>query len=88
MSQTPLDSTPVGMNMWDAKIIPLDPNPIGAKISGPKTLTLPTKLSKNKEKAHKQYVPEDLESEPSFSDSSSSESDSSDDRKYRKSKIK
>ena len=72
MSPPPLDSTTVGMKRSDAKISPLDFSPVGAKVSDPKTLTLPTELSKPKEKAQKQYVPEDPESDPVLSDSSSS----------------
>ena len=41
MSQTPLDSPTVGMNMTNKKISPLDSTPVGAKIPDPKTLTLP-----------------------------------------------
>ena len=63
------------------KNLPLDLTPVGAKTSDPKTLTLLTDLSKIKEKVQKEYIPEDLESEPSLSDSSSSESDSSYDKK-------
>ena len=49
----------------------------------PKPLTLPTESSKRKEKAQKEYVPEDPESEPSPSDSSSNESDWYDDIKSK-----
>ena len=45
--------------------------PIGTKTPYPEPLTLPTQSSKYKEKEQKEYVPEDPESEPSLSDSSS-----------------
>ena len=67
---------------------PLDSTPVGAKTPDPKTLTLPTDSSKPKEKAQKEYVPEDPDSYPIYSDSSSSKSNSSDDRKYSESKRK
>ena len=50
-----------------------------------KPITQPTESS---ERNGKEHVPEDLESDPSLSDSSPSESDSSYDRKYRRSKSK
>ena len=58
----------------------MDLTPIGTKTPDPKPLTRPTDLSKIKVKVH---VPEDLESDPSSSDSSSRKTDSSDYRKYR-----
>ena len=62
--------------------------PVGTKTSDPKTLTIPSDSSKRKEKARKEYVPEDLESDPSSPDSSSRKYDLSDDIKYSESKIK
>ena len=50
---------------------PLELTPVGVKTPYPKTLTLPTDLSKRKEKSRKEYVPEDPESDASFSDSPS-----------------
>ena len=61
---------------------------VGTKTPDPKPLTLPTEFSKRKEKAGKEYVLYYLESEPSPADSSLRESDSSNDRKYSKSKSK
>ena len=66
----------------------MESTPIGAIMSDPKTLTIPTDSSKRKEKARKEYVPEDLESDPSSPDSSSRKYDLSDDIKYSESKIK
>ena len=51
-------------------------------MSDPKTLTLTTDSSKRREKAQKEYVPDDPESEPSSSDLSQSPFDLSDDSKY------
>ena len=47
-------------------------NPVGAKISGAKTPA--TNLSARKEKSRKEYVPEDPDSDPNFSNSSLSDS--------------
>ena len=80
MSRPPLDSTPVGMKMSDTKILPLDSTTVCAKTSDPKTLTLQKESSELKEKAQKYYVPEDPDSEPSSSDSSSNKSDLCDER--------
>ena len=87
MSWLPSDLTHIDTNTSNAKIPPLDLTPVGAKIPDPKTLTLPTESSKREEKARKEYVPEDPESDPRSS-YSSSKSNSSDDTKYRKSKSK
>ena len=70
--------------MPEAKISPLDLNPVGAKTADPKTLPLPTESSKRKEELQKEYVPEDTEPYPIPSDSLSIEYDSSDDIKYIK----
>ena len=51
------------------------------KTLDPKPLTRPKELSKCKEKALKEYVPEDPDSDPSLSYSSSGKSDLSDDSK-------
>ena len=88
MSRPHLDLTPVGTNTSNAKISPLDSTPVGSKTPDPKTLTLPMESPKLKEKLQKEYTPEDPESYPILSDSSFSESDSSSDSKYRKSKSK
>ena len=48
MSRPPLDSTPVGTNMPNAKILSLDMSPVGAKIPYPKKLTLTMESSKCK----------------------------------------
>ena len=45
-----MDSTPVGMKMSDAKILPLESTTVCAKTSDPKTLTLQKESSKLKEK--------------------------------------
>ena len=57
--------------------------PIGTKIPDPKPITQSTESSRRQGKLH---VPEDPESDPLLSDSSSSESYLYNDRKYRKSK--
>ena len=88
MSQPPLYLTPIYTNTKNVHISHLDLTPIGAKLPDPKPRTLPTESSKRKEKVRKEYVLEDSESDPFSPDSSLSESDSSDDSKYRKSKIK
>ena len=72
-----MDSTPVGTKTSDKEIPVTELTPIGAKMPDPKTPT--TESSKRKEKVHKEYVPEDPESDPSLSDSLSSKSDFSDD---------
>ena len=59
----------------------MDSNPIGGKTSYPKTIT--TESSKVKEKARREYLPEDPDSEPSSLDSLSREPDSSNDSKYK-----
>ena len=63
----------------DTKISLLELTPVGAENSDLKTLTLSTDSSKRKEK---------VDSDPSSSDSSSSEYGPYDDIKYRESKIK
>ena len=83
-----MESTPVGKNTLNAKILPLGSTPVGAKTTDPETLILPAELSKRKEKSLKEYAPEDSESDPDLSDSSSIEYDLSNNSKYRKSKIK
>ena len=55
------------------------------KMTDPKPPTRPTDFSKRKGKVH---IPEDPESNPSMSDSSSRKSDLFNDIKYRKSKSK
>ena len=80
--------TPDSTKTSDAKTSLLDLTPVGGNMLDPRTLTEPTDLSTRKEKAQQYYVPEDLELEPSLSDSSSSKFDSSDDRKYSESKSK
>ena len=62
--------------------------PIGTKTVNPKIITLITNSSKCKETAQKEYVSKDPESDPSFSEPSSSNSDLSYDNKYGKSKSK
>ena len=62
--------------------------PVGKKTPDTKRIALTTDLSKVKEKAQKEYIPEDPESDPSSSESLSSKSDLSNDSKYIKSKIK
>ena len=42
MSEPHLYFTPVGINMSNAKISPLDLTPVGAKMPDPKALPLPT----------------------------------------------
>ena len=74
--------------MTNEKISHLDSTPVGTKISDPKPLTQPMVSSKRKEKSGKEHIPEDPDSEPSLSDSSSNKYDWSDDSKYSKSKIK
>ena len=88
MSLPPLELDPVRTNTSNAKILPLYLTPVGAKILNPKTKALPTESYKCKEKAQKEYVPEDPDSDPSSLDPSSIKYDSSDDSKYSKSKIK
>ena len=69
MSQPPLDSTPIGANTTNVTTSQLELTPIGTKTPEPAPLTQPMESSKRKVKAH---VPEDPESDPSSSDSSSS----------------
>ena len=83
MSRPPLESTPIGTNTPNARISDLDLTPVGTKTPYPKPLTLPTESSKRKEKSQKEYVRDDTESYPSLSDSSLSETDWSNDSKYR-----
>ena len=83
-----MDLNPVGTKTSDAKIPPFDLTSIGAKTSYPKILTLLMESPKRKEKAQKEFIPEDLESESSLSDSSSRESNSSNDSKYIESRRK
>ena len=80
-----MDLTPIGTKTTNTKISHLELTPVGTKTPDPNTLTLPTELSKQNGKEH---VPEDLESDPSLLDSSSSEYDLSYDIKYIKSKSK
>ena len=88
MSQPNLDSTPIGTNTTNSNISHLGSTTVGTNTPDPKVLTLPTELSKRKEKAQKEYVPEDPESDPSSSESSSRKSNLCDDSKYIKSKVK
>ena len=82
MSRPPLYLTHVGTNTTNAKHHICTRLLLGAKMPDLKKLTLPTESSKRKEKPQKEYVPDDPESDPSFSDSSSRKSDLSNDRKY------
>ena len=84
MSPPPLDSNPIGTNISNTKISHLDLTTVGSETPDLQKLTLPTELTKHKEKAQKQYIPEDPESDPSLSDSLTSKTDSSDYNKYRK----
>ena len=63
----------------------MDWTPVGAKTPYPNTLTID--LLKRKERAEKEYVQEDPESDPSLSDSSLIESYSSEDSKYLKNNV-
>ena len=83
-----MDLTQIGTNTLNTKKYHLELTPVGTKMPYPKTPTLPTEFSKRKEKLGKEYAPEDPESDQSLSDSPLSESDSSNDRKYIKSKSK
>ena len=85
MSQPSLDSTTIGTNTTNITTSQLDSNHIGTRTQYPTPLTRPMDSSKRKGKLH---VPEDPESDPSLSDSSSNESDLSDNSKYSKSKSK
>ena len=80
-SRTPLDSTPIGTNTTNGTMSNLDSIPIGTKTPEPMPRTRLTELSKRKGKEH---VTAYLKPDPSLSDSPSSESDSSDDRKCKK----
>ena len=64
MSQPPLDLTTIGTDMSNAKISHLDLTPVGVKTPDPQKLKLPTELTKRKERDQKEYVPEDMKSEP------------------------
>ena len=88
MSQPPLDLTPIGTNTTNEKISHLDSTPIGKKKPYPKPVTWTTELPKHKGKPGKEYVLEEPDSDLLSSDLSSSESDSSNDSKYRKFEIK
>ena len=85
MSQPPLESIPIDMNMTNTEMSHLDSTPVGTKTPDPKPLTRLPELLKQNGKAH---LLEDPESDLSSLDSSLIKSDSSDDIKYRKSKIK
>ena len=50
MSQPPLDLTPIGTIMTNAKMSHLESTPIGTKTTDPKALTKPTESSKCKGK--------------------------------------
>ena len=65
MSQPPFDSTHIGTDTSNAKISHLDSNPVGMKTSNTKPLIQPMESSKRKEKAWKECIPEDPESDPS-----------------------
>ena len=87
-----ISMNPIGTNTTKGTTSPIDSIPVRTKTPHPTPRTQPTELStqptdpsKRKEKA---YLPADPESNPSFSDSSSSESDFSGDSSYRKSKEK
>ena len=69
MSRPTLDSTPIDTNRTNEKISHLYSTPVDTKIPDPKPLTRPKKSSKTKEKAVKDYIPEDPESDPSSPDS-------------------
>ena len=80
-----MDSTPIGTNRTNEKTSHLESTPVDRKTTDPKTLTRSMELSKRNGKEH---VTDDPESDPSSSDSSLRKYDSSNDRKYSKSKIK
>ena len=81
----PLDSTHVGTNTSNAKISHLDLTPVGTKNPYPQATNTTNGIVKT-EKKGREHIPEDLESDPSPSDSSMSESDSSNDRNFSKSR--
>ena len=85
MSLPPLDPIPIGTNTKNVTTSQLKSTPIGAKNPEPTPLTRTNESSKRKGKAH---TPEDLDSDPSSSDSQLRKSDSSNDSKYRKYKRK
>ena len=74
-------STTAGLKKLDTNITATDSTTISAKTSDHKTPT--TDYSTRKEKSRKECVPEDPESDPSWSDSPLSEYDFSDDGKYK-----
>ena len=76
-----MDSTPIHINTTNANTSHLDSTHVDTKTPDFKALTQPTELSKHKGKEH---VPEDPESDPSFSDSSLRKSDSHDENKCSK----
>ena len=92
MSRLPLESTPIGMNTTNRTTSPIDSIHVVTKTPDLTPLTQPTEsptqptdYSKQIGKAH---IPVDLESDPSWSDSSSSKSDLSNDSNYSESKSK
>ena len=82
MGQPPLDSKHIYKNTANAKTSHLNSIPVVTKTPYPKPPTQPTESSK---RTGREHVPEDLESDPSFLESSSCKSDFSDDSKCRKS---
>ena len=63
----------------------MDSIPVGAKMSDTKALA--TESSARKEKGKKDYVPEDPDSDPTSSESLSSDSDFSNESNYKRKRI-
>ena len=80
-----MDSTTIGTNATNLTTSQLESNPIKKKMEDPTPMTQPKKSSKTKGESARIRGPG---VRPIIADSSSSESDLSDDRKYRKSKSK
>ena len=85
MSQPPLNSATIGMNTINVKTSQLESAHNRTKTPEHTPLTLPTESLKQKLKVN---VPDDPESDPPSSNSSLSESDSFNERKYIKSRSK
>ena len=83
MSRPTLDLTTLGINTTNKTTSPIDLIPVRTKTPDPTPLTRPTEFPEQNRKAH---VPDDLNSDPSLSDSSSKKKKRDKKKKRRKHK--
>ena len=83
MSQTTVDSTPIGTNTTNATMSPIESVPVRTKTTELTTLKRPTESPEQNGKAH---VPHDPEPYPSLSDASSKKKKRNNKKKRRKHK--